>query len=215
VAAAFIPDAELERQATALLCRYEAQEGQIAGPPIPIDLIIEHVLDIDIDWAPLDDLAGEDRVLAAIELTPSRRRILMNENERAHFDLYFGTEEYSKAHEAAHGILHLPQEPGLQPSLIEEVPPVVLCRSDQRDRVEIQAERFAAYLLMPEPMIRAAHGGEPITGWGQVYRLRDKFRVSATAMRRRLESLNLVYVDARGGIHPSREAGTGQRSLLG
>ncbi len=201
----FIPDAELERQARALLDRYERQESPIERPPVPIDLLIEHVLDIDIDWAPLDQEA-----LAAIEVTATRRRILMNERERTHFDRYFGTEAYSKAHEIGHAILHLPKTPGLQPPLAGTDGRTVLCRSDRRDGREIQAEHFAAYLLMPEKLVRSAVGNTPITGWSQMYRLRDAFNVSITAIRRRLEGLNLVYVDRQGNVYPSRQAGSGQ-----
>jgi hypothetical protein len=213
VADRFIPDHELERRAMALLAQYEAQEGMIAQPPIPIDLIIELILEIDIDWTELEPPAAGERVLAAIELTPSRRRILMNVRERPHFDVFFGTETYSKAHEVGHAILHLPRLPELQPALWEDVP-IVLCRSDQRTRQEIQAERFAAYLLMPESLIRATLGNQRITGWPLMYELANAFGVSISAMRYRLEALNLCYVDANGIVHASREDAAGQRGLF-
>jgi transcriptional regulator with XRE-family HTH domain len=209
----FVPDRELERRADQLLSQYERQEGTIRHPPVPIDLIIEHVLGIDIDWSPLDLRGDQGTVLAAIELTGSRRRIVMNERERTHFERYFGTEAYSKAHEVGHAILHLPQPPGLQPPLGGATGPVVFCRSSRRDVQEIQAERFAAYLLMPERLVRAAVGNQSVTGWRRMYELRDAFKVSITAMRRRLEALNLTYVDRDGNVHPSREAGTGQLGL--
>jgi hypothetical protein len=209
----FIPDLELERRADQLLAQFERQEGAIDLAPVPIDLIIEHILGIDIDWAPLNLGRDQGTVLAAIELTGSRRRIVMNERERGHFERYFGTEAYSKAHEVAHAVLHLPQTPGLQPSL-GGTEPVVLCRSSRRDSREIQAERFAAYLLMPERLVRLAVGNCQITSWRQMYELRDVFRVSITAMRRRLEALNLVYVDRDGHVYPSREAGSGQLELM-
>lgn len=162
-ATSYVTDADLERRAAELLTRYEGQEGPIVRPPVPIDLIIELVLDIEIDWAPIAVPSEGERVLAAIELTPTRRRILMNERERQHFSQFFGTAAYSKAHEVGHAILHL-QTPGLQPALWGAATQV-LCRSDQRNSQEIQAERFAAYLLMPEPLVRATAGDRPITGW--------------------------------------------------
>lgn len=212
MSADFIPDAVLEHQAAELLTAYEAQEGVIVRPPVPIDLIIEHLLQIDIDWTPIE-LRADDRVLAAIELTPQRRRIIMNERERAHFDQYIGTEAYSKAHEVGHAVLHLPQTVGLQPLLWRTDDVIALCRSGQHDRREIQAERFAAYLLMPESLLRTAVGTRPITSWQQLYQLRDTFGVSITAMRKRLETLNLVYVDTQRKVFPSREVATGQKRL--
>lgn len=197
----------------ALLAQYEAREGMIARPPIPIDLIIELILEIDIDWTELEPPVGGERVMAAIELTPSRRRILMNTQERPHFDAFFGTEAYSKAHEVGHAILHLPQLPELQPALWDDAP-IVLCRSDQRSRQEIQAERFAAYLLMPEPLLRATLGDRRITGWQLMYELSNAFGVSISAMKYRLQAMNLCYVDSNGHVHASREEATGQHGLF-
>jgi hypothetical protein len=209
----FIPDHELERQAMSLLAQYEAQEGVIRQPPIPIDLIIEIILNIDIDWTELEPLGAGERVLAAIEATPTRQRILMNALERPHFDTFFGTEAYSKAHEVGHAILHLPRTPGLQPSLWEGGP-IVLCRSDQRDRQEIQAERFASFLLMPEQLVRTTLAGRRVTGWPLMYELGNAFGVSISAMRYRLEALTLCHVDAKGNVYESREAATGQRGFF-
>lgn len=208
----FVPDAVLEREAAALLRAYEDQEGALTGPPVPIDLLIENLLQIDIDWAPIN-LPSDDRILAAIELTPQRRRIIMNERERAHFEQYSGTEAFSKAHEVGHAVLHLPRIPGLQPLLWRTDDVIVLCRSNREDLKELQAERFAAYLLMPEPLLRAAVGAQPLMGWSQIYQLRDVFKVSITAMRKRLEALNLVFVTPQGQVFPSREVAVGQRRL--
>ena len=209
----FIPDAVLEREATELLLAYEAQEGLVAYPPVPIDLLIENLLEIDIDWAPLD-LPSDERVLAAIELTPQRRRIIMNERELPHFERYSGTEAFSKAHEVGHAVLHLPRAPRLQPLLWQTNEVIVLCRTNREERRELQAERFAAYLLMPEFLVRAAVGGRPIMGWPQIYQLRDAFKVSITAMRKRLEALDLAYINPQGQVFPSREAATGQQRLV-
>jgi hypothetical protein len=65
---AFVPDRVLERSADQLLARYERQEGAIDRSPGLIDLINEHVLGIDIDWAPLDLGRNQGTVLAAIEM---------------------------------------------------------------------------------------------------------------------------------------------------
>ena len=208
----YVPDAVLEREALALLAAYENQEGAVIVPPVPIDLIVENLLQIDIDWAPLD-LPSDERVLAAIELTPRRRRIIMNERERDHFERYSGTEAYSKAHEVGHAVLHLPHEPGMQPMLWRTDVVIALCRSLRADRREIQAERFAAYLLMPESLVRSATASRAITSWQQIYRLRDMFSVSVTAMTKRLVALNLAYVTVDGTVFPSREAATGQDRL--
>lgn len=208
----FISDAALENFALDLLAEYETQEGVIGRPPVPIDLLIENFLHIDIDWAPID-MSLDDRVLAAIELTPQRRRIIMNEGERGYFDRYSGTEAFSKAHEVGHAVLHLPHTPGLQPLLWRTDDVIALCRSNREDRKELQAERFAAHLLMPESLLRAAIRSQPLTSWQQLYKLRDAFGVSITAMCKRLTALNLVHITPQREVFPSREAATGQQRL--
>jgi hypothetical protein len=67
---------------------------------------------------------------------------------------------------------------------------------------------------MPEPLLRATLGGRRITGWPLMYELGNAFGVSISAMRYRLEALNLCYVDANGIVHGSREDAIGQRDLL-
>lgn len=213
MAGQFIANHELERRAMALLSKYETQEGVIVQPPIPIDLIIELILDIDIDWTELEFPTIGDRVLAAIELSATRRRILMNTLERSHFDSFMGTEAYSKAHEIGHAVLHLPRLPELQTVLWNDAP-IILCRSDQHNRQEREAERFASYLLMPEPLLRATLGDRRITGWPLMYELCGAFGVTITAMRYRLQDLNLCYVDTDGIVHGSRNEAAGQRRFF-
>ena len=44
----FLADAEIERRANRLLSRYEVRYGPISGPPIPVEHILEDVLDLSI-----------------------------------------------------------------------------------------------------------------------------------------------------------------------
>jgi hypothetical protein len=208
----YVSDAELEIRALQLLDAYEEVAGPLLAPPVPIDLIIEHVLGFDIVWDLIDIGDLDVRVLAAID--GSSKRIIMNDREITFFETYFGTENYSKAHEVGHAVLHVPMDLTPQTSLFEEEGNFTLCRANLHERREIQAERFAAYLLMPKELIHNRLKKQDITRWSQIYELRDAFGVSVTAMYRRLRELNLAYVDAQRRVFPSREAASGQRRLL-
>ncbi len=209
----FISDEELDTLATQLLAEYERAEGTVIVPPVPIDLVIENLLDITIDWTEIASPDPNSRVLARIRQTVTGRTIEMNSLERPFFDQYFGTIAFSKAHEVGHAILHLPEQSATQTQLLSKRGEPIFCRSDRHNRVEIQAERFAACILMPEHLVHAAVADKSINGWPQIYRLRDTFGVSVSAMRHRLERLNLLYIDPAGHVYPSREAASGQRSL--
>ena len=53
----FLADAELERRANRLLGRYEVRYGPITSPPIPVEHILENVLDLSCPvWRGKDEL---------------------------------------------------------------------------------------------------------------------------------------------------------------
>ena len=44
----FLAETELERMANRLLARYESQYGPIDNPPVPVESILEDILDLSI-----------------------------------------------------------------------------------------------------------------------------------------------------------------------
>ncbi len=68
-------------------------------PPVPIDHVLEHLLDLSISWEDVNEDPGEE-ILAC--LRPERREVVMNERYRERFERITGLEEFSKAHEAGH-----------------------------------------------------------------------------------------------------------------
>jgi hypothetical protein len=70
------------------------------------------------------------------------------------------------------------------------------------------------YLLMPRPLLLPRVKGMNLQSWPPLYRLRDEFDVTISAMRVRLEKLSLTYVDSQGRFHKSRQAAEGQDSFL-
>ena len=55
----FLADAEIERRADRLLGRYEVRYGPISGPPIPVERILEDVLDLSILWDTILEEPGQ------------------------------------------------------------------------------------------------------------------------------------------------------------
>ena len=93
--------------------------------------------------------------------------------------------------------------------------PVCLCRkrASDADRRELQAERFAAFLLLPKHLLVPAIEGVDLLQWATLYRLRDAFHVSISALTFRLQGLGLIYVKDKT-LYPSKAAAIGQLPLL-
>lgn len=201
----FIPDAALEQRAVDLLHEHERRTGTPVSLPVPIDAIVERTLGLQVVWLPIEELPGEI-ILARID--PDYRghpTIQMNENRIAHFEEFFGTEQFSLAHEAGHWVLHLAcgrrRQLELLPGTAESTDGVVLCRRlSDGERREIQADRFAAYLLMPEHLLRPVATRLDLARWSGVARFARDSGVSKRAMARRLDGLGLIRLGPAGEL---------------
>ncbi|MGB5933824.1 MAG: ImmA/IrrE family metallo-endopeptidase [Anaerolineae bacterium] len=211
VSSRFMRQEEIEARALATLKGYEERFGQIQAPPVPIESLVEKYLDLWIEWGAIEDDAREP-ILARIY--PSGR-IFMNENRREHFEEYWGSEQFTLAHEVGHWDLHVHHGAVHQLTLPEMDPaPVFICRWNKRDRIEWQANRYASFLLMPDNLVRKVVSGLDLTRWPVLYDVRDCFGVSITALKIRLEEMGLIYVDEAGSIYRSEQEYAGQRVLL-
>ena len=153
----FLKPSEIESAVMDLLRRYSKQKGTVPRPPIPIEDITEHHLGVvfEVDdlsqWLPFSDVLGAAwfeeniiRVDSALEQQEGR--------------LYF-----TLAHEVGHWWLHRPiveMEKVTVPLFArakdaKPTPAVVCRRSQKRERAEIQADQFAALILMPSSDVRA------------------------------------------------------------
>ncbi len=70
--------------------------------------------------------------------------------------------------------------------------------------------RYSAALLMPKNLVIEEVLKGDRTSWPGLYRMKEKFDVTITALRVRLEQLNLIYVDRDRQIHESRDQANGQ-----
>lgn len=200
----YIPDAEIEAAAMGLLQQYGQQRQPILVPPVPIEEIIEHTIDIPLIWDAIPD-REDTPVLAKLEARGQPRAkivIIMNENKQLFFTQHEGVEQFSQAHELGHYVLHIDYAKLymlLLPDAAEQS--TVLCRADvdkQHDRKgwqrEWQAERFAAYLLMPQDLVRIACAGMDLCRWPNLYQLKEQFHVTISALTRRLSELRLITI---------------------
>ena len=71
-----------------------------------------------------------------------------------------------------------------------------------------------AYLLMPTSLLLETIQGVDLLNWPNLYRLRDLFQVTITALTVRLTRLNLLYVADDKQLFPSRQEYDGQMRLV-
>src|SRR6266540_6280795 len=186
----------MERQAEALLDACLAA-GHVAGPPVPVEWIAEHVLDLRIVW---DTLATDAAAPVLGGLDAIRGEIVLNERESRRFGAFAGLEAFTLAHEIGHWLLHVPPLHRRQPLLPGLTRTRTLgCGGTNRATAEReqQADRFAALLLMPARLLLPRCAGLDLTRFPARYRLRDEFGVSISAMNLRLKSLGYGWFNAR------------------
>ncbi len=209
----YLPDARIESLAGRLLARYEANYGVITAPPVPVERLVEDVLNLDILWERVDEPEGVT-VLAA--LVPRDHLIVLNETRRELIGDTSGLYSTILGHEAGHWEMHVDkamlQQAGF-PGL--ESPYGCLYRKDGPENAprETQAHRFMAHLLMPSPLLRDAVAGVDLMHWSELYRLRDLFGVTISALTIRLEQLGRLHIGLNGMLHPSRAEYQGQARL--
>ena len=100
----FLSDAQLEDMAAGLLGRYESLFGAVTSPPVPVERILEDVLDLRILWNSIPEPPGQS-ILAALE--PATKTVVFNESSRALIDETQGLYNTVLAHEAGHWEAHV------------------------------------------------------------------------------------------------------------
>ena len=209
----FLSDTELERMANGLLGRYEAQYEPINNPPVPVERILEDVLDLSILWDAIPEKPSQS-ILAGLD--PNNRTVVFNEVRLALIEETPGLYNTVLAHEAGHW------EAYVDTALLDQTP---LPQFDREfgclyrqsgpggDPKERQAHQFTGFLLMPSYLLREAIRDVDLLNWQNLYALRDLFQVTITALRVRLAKLNLLYISDDKKLYPSRQVYDGQMPL--
>lgn len=232
----------IERRAEERLTQLARSLGRPISPPIPVDHFIEHVLELDFLWDVIEERPGEV-LLGAID--PRARRIVINETHVRLFEQRPGLERFTKLHEGGHWDLLTDQAAIDHPHLLERDDvdgPVsfrqsrsgllhvlkALCMTkegidyvcDLRSRSDDPYEkrvvnRYAGAVLIPRQLLREDVARKRPQRWPDVYRLAERYEVTPTAMKVRLNELGLVYIDESGTFHGSKAEAAGQQLLFG
>jgi Zn-dependent peptidase ImmA (M78 family) len=169
---------EVHRRTAAVEARSLLQKMKIDFAPVPIEAIAKR-LGITVQVVPLDEhLSGMSFVKGGHSV------IVVNASHHPN------RQRFTLAHELGHHVLH-------KEYLSENVhvDTAVLARnarsSEGVDSKEVQANAFAAELLMPQAQLRRL-GNVDVNDDVKLSQLARTFRVSASAMAIRLENLQLT-----------------------
>lgn len=209
----FLSDAQLEGMANRLLDRYQSLYGAVLRPPVPVERILEDVLDLNILW---DKVCERPRQSILAELNPSSKTVVFNESRRMLIDETPGLYQTILAHEAGHWEIHVDHALSTQsplPGFDNQMKFLYRSAGPGQDVREVQAHRFMGFLLMPSPMLLEVTRRVDLLSWPSLYKLRDLFQVTISALKIRLERLGLVYVTEDGNLYPSRQEYEGQMRL--
>ena len=210
----FLAETELERMANRLLARYEGLCGAIDCPPVPVESLLEDILDLSILWDTVPEKPGQS-ILAGLD--PNNRTVVFNETRLALIDETPGLYNTVLAHEAGHWEVHV------DPALLDQAPLPHFerefgCLFRQSgpggDPKERQAHQFMGFLLMPSHLLRETIRDIDLLSWQNLYALRDLFQVTITALTVRLTKLNLLYISDDKKLYPSRQVYDGQMPLV-
>jgi Zn-dependent peptidase ImmA (M78 family) len=154
----YLCGAEIEAGANALLADYIRRKGIDARPPIPVEDILEHHLGLHLGFDDLRGKLGIDDVLGALSLEDAEVIVdqTVNSDEQPSVLPRY---RFTLGHEIGHWQLHrgLVLAQRRQDDLFQQSSgPSIICRTSQkRERIELQADAFAAALLMPKSEVVA------------------------------------------------------------
>ena len=172
--------------------------------PVPVEDIAEHYLGYQIDFVN-EGLFSDPEILGGIDF--DENKIYVNASVEDHDGRY----AFTIAHEIGHHVLH--RHAYLKENLEGEKE--ILCRDARnKPRIELEADRFAAALLMPAQSVRdilsQVNSSQKVKTIGQARGLANKIikegelnNVSNTAMVNRLIDLKVIsdYIGYQKGIN--------------
>lgn len=233
----FYRNEAIEQLVETRLAEFEALTGEPLSLPIPIDQIAEQLFDLSFLWEEIDELPAE---VVWGSIRPHERLIVLNERRKADFLARPGLERSTKGHEIGHWDLFVNSATLDHPALFGDAvghsfalrgttsgkDVVILlkspagvkllrdinARADEPDEARA-VNRYAAALSMPRKIVQEEARKVDRTHWRNLYPLAQKFDVTITALRVRLEQLNLLYVADDGALFESKAHAAGQGSL--
>lgn len=184
--------------------------------PIPVHDIADLFLELNILYKHIEE---NDKTIWA-GLNPSDKSIIINEFHYEKFEKNTGFLNFTIAHEIGHWELHSDKNENIQFNLFKNEE-VIFCRDIdsiymKKSTIEIQADLYAASLLMPKQLlsekILSIIQNRKLT-YKDLYKIKDEFEVSISALVNRINSLKLAYIEGKN-IYSNEEEKNGQLSLL-
>ena len=186
------PDHHHAMTASRVLVRHASRVGAPVDLPVPVELIIEQTYRLEILW---EDVSEPSDTVILGALAPRDRRIVLNLRHQALFEQYMGPERFTLAHELGHWIYDADDPDQLALDLGEH-PPERYCYHRESPGLseilrirELNANKFAAHLLLPEHLVRRADIGEVLKDLPGTAR---RWQVSRTTLRIRLQELGFI-----------------------
>ena len=187
------PEKHHEVAAQNILARHVARSGSPISLPVPIELIVEDTYGITVLYDELSE-PPDSRILGA--LFPKDQRIVINTTHQDLLERVIGPERFTLAHELGHWVYDAddPNQPSLPLAEVATTEQYCYDREatglseDGRIR-EMNANKLAACLLLPEQLVRAADIEEVMRDFRGTARA---WGVSQECLRIRLETLGLV-----------------------
>lgn len=220
----FLPEKRIEDQAQLLLDEWAEAHEATTEPPVPVDDILELHLELGFCLADLQAELGHPDVLGGIWFGDRMIKVDQSLDPSIQPRL-LGRYRFTLAHEMGHWRLHrqhLMDDPSARSLFEANCEPAFVQRSSANPPEEIQANAFAACVLMPRQMIfdewakwRGSHdpvaisslpvgdchadrqANEEMTMDQFCKPLAERFEVSSQAMRYRLQKLELLVKEVQ------------------
>jgi len=147
----YLNNSNIEKESKALLNDYCKSTNMTVKAPVPVFDIIEY-LGYDINFTK-EGIYQNKNILGGLRIAD--KMVDINENISDHE----GRVHFTAAHETGHIVLHAPLYIEQQKTGQLEID---MCRSDagfdgdKKEPEEFQADKFAAYLLMPTALVKKA-----------------------------------------------------------
>lgn len=153
----YMSDFAIEFDANYLLTDYARKSGRDIKIPVPVEDILENHLHLTLEMDDLCTRFDKPDVLGALYID-SKKVMVDTSLDPTIYDSKLGRFRFTLGHEIGHWRLHahLLKFRANMRRLFEDGDPVpaVICRERQkREPIEIQADRFAAFLLMPRDLV--------------------------------------------------------------
>ena len=232
----------IEKLTEQRLAEYELKHGAISAPPVPLDRIIENCFDLNILWEPIEEKDNEcilgglcpdkKQIIlneAHLDLFKSKPGLEYSTkgHELGHWDLFvkkdlIGQPELfnvagasflmRSGKESQNNIRILIANMWRSPEAYKILAELEKGKDDQLTRRLV--DKYASMMSMPTVLLRKVCADYDLMKWPNLYDIARVFNVTISALRVRLEQMNMIYVDGKTKtIYRSKEEFSGQLAL--